>query len=584
MAITQPNATQITFIQAGSGSVVRTAQSKMRDIISVLDFGADPTGSNDSSAALIAAAAVGAFMIPPGTYKISANTTINAYVTLAGGAILAPQNGVTVTFAGGISAGSYQIFQPVGTGAVAFTEQPPFGFTEWWGCITGDSTYAASNLTAINSALVALQTTQLLAEDYWIAGTIIHATAGNVLRGAGQYYNSAPNAATRIISTSGTTTIVQMGATTNPGSINAMPQGICISDVYLTRNVAPVISSDCDGLRVQFCVNGEARNVKADGCMNSFYYSGVTSFDVVRCDAVRDSAGSGGGSDYWNGHYVDGSQNIGAAGGNASLYLTRCGAGCDVGSLSTTAGIGFNVFGSTYGFQDLFLDHCETVSCYIGTQLNGGSGGNADVRINHQTDDQVYKFGLYVGYLNAGGTIEITNYYCGPGSSAQFGIYLNSSQGAITVIGGQLLCGGGSGLTAAIGMSATGVSLLGTIISDCPVTAITLGPCSNLRLEPTITNNAVGSSGAAIYINGAGAVTASHFAPIVRGAANAWQYGVQVIGTADARNTYDLGGIDSACVSGGYAKKLYRNGASAVSSATMLPVYTGTNLITGCAG
>lgn len=49
------SSTNTSFTQAGTGAVARTAQSKMRDIVSVLDFGADPTGNSDSSAAIQAA-------------------------------------------------------------------------------------------------------------------------------------------------------------------------------------------------------------------------------------------------------------------------------------------------------------------------------------------------------------------------------------------------------------------------------------------------------------------------------------------------------------------------------------------------
>jgi hypothetical protein len=71
----------VTFVQAGAGAVVRTAQAKMRDVVSVLDFGADPTGVSDSRAAFqsavtaVIAAGRGTVYVPDGTYLINGTTS-----------------------------------------------------------------------------------------------------------------------------------------------------------------------------------------------------------------------------------------------------------------------------------------------------------------------------------------------------------------------------------------------------------------------------------------------------------------------------------------------------------------------------
>ena len=61
------------FLQAGAGAVVRTAQAKMRETVSVLDFGADSTGATDCSTEVAAAytyakSTGGELYFPPGTY------------------------------------------------------------------------------------------------------------------------------------------------------------------------------------------------------------------------------------------------------------------------------------------------------------------------------------------------------------------------------------------------------------------------------------------------------------------------------------------------------------------------------------
>lgn len=77
----------ISFLQAGLGAVTRTAQSKMREVVSVLDFGADPTGNTDSTLAIQAAVNYvvgrggGKIYAPAGKYRIS--DTINFYSSAA---------------------------------------------------------------------------------------------------------------------------------------------------------------------------------------------------------------------------------------------------------------------------------------------------------------------------------------------------------------------------------------------------------------------------------------------------------------------------------------------------------------------
>ncbi len=74
-------ANQINFLQAGTGAVTRTAQSKLRDVVSVKDFGAVGDGVTDDTAAIQAAidglaTNGGTLLLPPGTYKISSTLTI----------------------------------------------------------------------------------------------------------------------------------------------------------------------------------------------------------------------------------------------------------------------------------------------------------------------------------------------------------------------------------------------------------------------------------------------------------------------------------------------------------------------------
>ncbi len=74
------------FIQAGTGAVQRTVESKLQDVVSVKDFGAVGDGVTDDTAAIQAAIDSGkAAYVPKGTYKISATLNLNnGYKALIG--------------------------------------------------------------------------------------------------------------------------------------------------------------------------------------------------------------------------------------------------------------------------------------------------------------------------------------------------------------------------------------------------------------------------------------------------------------------------------------------------------------------
>ena len=80
----------VSYTPAGTGAVVTTVQAKLRQYVSVIDFGADPTGTTDSTAAIQAAinsanaqSSYGAVFLPDGTYKCS-NLTLKHGVKLFG--------------------------------------------------------------------------------------------------------------------------------------------------------------------------------------------------------------------------------------------------------------------------------------------------------------------------------------------------------------------------------------------------------------------------------------------------------------------------------------------------------------------
>lgn len=76
MAMTTPLSAQVRFTQAGTGAVVRTAQDKLREFVSVKDFGAVGDGVTDDTAAIQAAIDSirdGVVLVPGGKYLVNSD-------------------------------------------------------------------------------------------------------------------------------------------------------------------------------------------------------------------------------------------------------------------------------------------------------------------------------------------------------------------------------------------------------------------------------------------------------------------------------------------------------------------------------
>lgn len=79
----------VGFLQSGTGAVARTAQAKMRDAISVKDYGAlgDDTANDHAAITTAIAAAISLgkpLFFPSGTYKVTSSVSLPDYVTLIG--------------------------------------------------------------------------------------------------------------------------------------------------------------------------------------------------------------------------------------------------------------------------------------------------------------------------------------------------------------------------------------------------------------------------------------------------------------------------------------------------------------------
>ena len=104
MPMTKPTSEQVTFLAAGSGASQRTVLDKLRDAVSVKDFGAVGDGVADDTAAIQAAithssAARIRLFVPNGKYKITSTLTTpaNGYIFLSGESVACTAQGQDYT-------------------------------------------------------------------------------------------------------------------------------------------------------------------------------------------------------------------------------------------------------------------------------------------------------------------------------------------------------------------------------------------------------------------------------------------------------------------------------------------------------
>lgn len=438
---------------------------------------------------------------------------------------------------------------------------------EWFGIVPNNGGVGTANNTRIYAALTLVATlggiVWLSANDYWFDSVVRLDLPYMKLYGMGGYYTDTTAQVTRIISTSGTDQVVELGPSGLPGGgINSFPQGIEFRDAHVTRSVAPVISSNCRGVLMRYVLYCTMANITSNGSMIGFEERGTVHSFKINCAGVRAGAGSGGGTDYFVGHYANGGFSIGAAGGNASLYNVDCTAGCNYGPLQTASGsIGFK---ADQEFTDVWYWNPETTNFYMAQGVFGNDSGalvfsNTDFAIIHPIHDQFHYVGLYVTDVASAGSVEIEIPYFGPASNARACYWVNSAEGAVRSRGGQYVMGGAPNVQAMILDGVNGCDVVGWPIilehgNTYPVASVNNAKSGRIELfakNPTV------SAGAIVQI--AGTCDAMVYDCKASGKAAAFQYGYQVLGTGDVNSEYRVTGLASSCLQAAN-RKLHRNG------------------------
>ena len=199
----------------------------------VRDFGADPTGRADSTAAFVAAAKAGPFMVGDGVYALSGSLTIDAYCAMSAAAQIVGT--ASVTFNAGFSAPIAHVFGP----GLTVTFNPAFapeGHPEWWGAVSNTPAFDCE--PALSACVAACPVTRLQPADYWIARTLKLTTNWRTIQGVGLHGRAAiprPGSSPPIPAID----MVQMGPDTQPAHIDDFLRAWLLNNLTFARSVAP---------------------------------------------------------------------------------------------------------------------------------------------------------------------------------------------------------------------------------------------------------------------------------------------------------------------------------------------------------
>ena len=579
----------VGYLGAGAGAAARPVNARLN---------AEPFSGNFPTLAAASASGVSHLTIEAGAYVAGANISFPMPVRIMPGAVITVNTGVTLAFNGGFEAGVHQTFAIVGTGAVTFdNSKTRSGYAEWWGAVTSHGTgttlaVATATTAAINRAVIALQKVELMpSSDYITDSKVLIALQNRELVGhSSQTFGGDVDGSTRIRCNNATSSIVQLGPDAQPATSNDCPKGIVLRDVHCDRWVAPNIASACVGVRVQWCLRATLERVKSQDSIYGFLFSSTIGCRALYCDATRTLAGTGGGSDLWYGFYAFGlgtfADRFNFPGGNASLFWFNCVSSCNNGPLQASGSTGFYIDGA---FTDLFLYEPESGNCTTGISVRGDNNNvqsgaspnpnysNLDLTIDNPILDSCTLFGLYVKNVNKFGGVMVKNPYVALATSGSVGtaaIFIEDCPGSTTIIGGQVFQRQNTFAQGVVISASSGVVIRDTQLIDCTSNPVNVNASSNCVVEPVIKNHVI-TANCAVQVNGASLV--NKIAPVAFGKASGFSLGIQVVGTSDARNEYNLTGIDSSAVTGGSGNKLVRNSVQITAANTL----TGTNITSG---
>ena len=462
------------------------------------------------------------------------------------------------------------------------------GRPEWFGARTNDWRFDCAD--AIEACFALCPITLLAQADYFIRRTLLLDRSWRTVRGVGGFATDQGRGSRIILQGQApairNADIIQLGPRRQPGPRDdSFATEIHLAQCTLIRDgvAAPHPSGELRrypaGLRASFVTRCSVSDVASLENSVGFYFGGTVYTRIDDCLAQRLGAGAGGGADLAAGFYLDGSPDIGMAGGNASLYLDRCLAvGQHPAHVRPTGLV------AEGAFVDSFIDRFETARIDNGMRFSAKGatrpGQTIDLHIRNCVLDGCGGRGLDVDLGGMqGASIEIADpYVYAAGGGGAAGVAIHDGGGLVTVTGGQVH---GDFREGSLMLNATrGVRVQGLKLHEGshPVTVRDSGA---LQLEPQISNLTRRTGSFAVSAAG---VYRAAIRPMVTGAPDRLAGGVAL----DAACNYcsiDRTAIDPGCfseVTG--ARKLWFGGADATRGAASVAFARAGNVVSGASG
>lgn len=488
-----------------------------------------PTRSH--GVAMDALADAPATMLPPGIHRVTANLTLRGDLLVQPGATIEVAAGRTLTLLGSMIAPIAPIF--TGTGRVdlnrsRITQAHP----EWWGAAPGDG--ARDSLPALQACLAAHPVMRLLPADYFLSSTLVVDRAFCDIAGAGSG-GAAPGQGTRLIVTDARADVIRLGPARRPATVNDFPRGITLRDVALARAAAVDTAGGAQpaGLRAQFALFARIERVSAAEHAIGFVARGLVRSMMTDCVAFRSLPGRQDGAT-WRGFLLDGADDIGLAGGNASLFLTDCNATIG-GDPRVMDGVGLLLDGA---FADSFVTGFETAGVATGIRVDGRTAtlggrarnGHVNLHLTRPVIDQCGAAGIEIRDTDAHAAIDLTDPYVAVAAGGGPAIRLDRMRGMATITGGQLIgntdaASGGQAIGLAAGGS-DGLQVHGLKIVD-HAQPVRLARCTGVALHLAVSNPGSRPGGAAVALTDCEGGTA---AVLLSGQERAFAAGIRIDG------------------------------------------------------